>query len=303
MILLPAGIEPEEIWAALRAELGRRDFTVEEVSLTGVHKERAPVAVLSEALRIAWTPPDTPRTLGNLLATEQLPDVVLVEHLDEVSPRTCQDWVGFLSQWTQASQTRADRGAPSTALCMVVPAVAVLPQPPESSVYLAVHWWWGFPSALEMHMLCRSSSEQDGWEPAGRWREYVLPALTGGDVELATYLWDDLHTNMEGLLRRLCAFAAQRGWTAEMLRTLGAGEAIMTASRDYRRMQHVPPLEIRSLWAHGAIGWTLEYGIELHTAALAVLQRHEALQHRLWRGQTELLLPFIDQIRLALCIT
>jgi hypothetical protein len=301
LILLPAGIEPEEIWAVLQAELWRRDFTVAEVSLAGIPRERTPVAVLSEALRIAWTPPDTPRTLGNLLATEQLPDIVIVEHLDQVSPRTCQDWVVFLSQWTQACQTRADRGASSTALCMVVPAVTVLPQPPESSVYLAVHWWWGFPSALEMHMLCRSSSEQDGWDPVARWREYVLPAVTGGDVVLATYLWDDLHMGMEGLLGRLCAFAAQRGWTAEALRTWGAGEGMMSASRDYRRIQRLPPVEIRSLWAHGAIGWTLEYGIELHTAALAVLKRREELQHRLWRGQAELLLPCIDQIRLALC--
>ena len=97
LILLPAGIEPEEIWAALRAELWRRDFTVEEVSLAGVPRERAPVAVLSEALGINWTPPDTPRTLGNLLATEQLPDVVLVEHLDQVSPRNLSG-LGRLSE-------------------------------------------------------------------------------------------------------------------------------------------------------------------------------------------------------------
>jgi hypothetical protein len=281
---------------------------VAEVSLAGLSGARAPVAVLSEALGIDWRPPEIPRTLGNLLDMEPLPDVIFVEHLDNISPPICQDWVGFLRQWTQACQTRADRGAPSTALCMVVPACAVLPQPPESSVYLAVHWWWGFPTVLEMHMLCRSRSAQDGWDPAGRWREYVLPAVTGGDIDLAMYLWDELHTSedrhasMEGLLRRLCAFAAQRGWTADMLRTLGAGEAIMTASRDYRRVQHVPPLELRSLWAHGVIGWTLEYGLELHPAALAVLQRREALQHRLWRGQAELLLPFIDQIRLALCM-
>jgi hypothetical protein len=269
LLLLPVGIEPEEIWAALRGELWRRDFTVAEVSLASVSKDATPVAVLSEALGIAWSPPDTPRTLGNLLATEPLPDVVLVEHLDHVSASTCQEWVVFLSQWTQACQTRADRGASSTALCMVLPATAVLPQPPESSVYLAVHWWWGFPSALEMHMLCRSRSEQDAWDPVARWREYVLPA--------------------------------QRGWTTETLKAWGAGEGMMAASRDYRHAQRLPPIEIRSLWAYGALGWTLEYGLELHTAALAVLERREELRHRLWRGQAELLLPRLDQIRLALC--
>ena len=134
LLLLPVGIEPEEIWAALRAELWRRDFTVAEVSLAGVSKDRAPVAVLSEAIGIAWTPADTPRTLGNLLATEQLPDVVLVEHLDQVSAPTCQEWVVFLSQWTRACQTRADRGASSTALCMVVRRPPCCRSPPEQCV-------------------------------------------------------------------------------------------------------------------------------------------------------------------------
>ena len=88
--------------------------------------------------------------------------------------------------------------------------------------------------------------------PMARWREYVLPALTAGDVVLATYLWDDLHTSLEGLLKRPGAFAAQRGWTAETLRAWGAGEGMMAASRDYCRAALATrrdPLLV-GLWCH-----------------------------------------------------
>jgi len=55
------------------------------------------------------------------------------------------------------------------------------------------------------------------------------------------------------------------------------------------------------LWAHGAAQATVEYGIEPHPAVLFVLDRRSELQHRLWRGQAELLLPTLDGIRLDVC--
>lgn len=60
-------------------------------------------------------------------------------------------------------------------------------------------------------------------------------------------------------------------------------------------------MHLRTLWAHGALSWTLEFGLELHTAAMAVLGRDEEVKHRLWRGQAELLLPLIDHMRLMVC--
>ena len=301
LILLPVGVDPLEVSAALRAELWRRGFTFEEVLLSGLPKDRVPVSVLSEGLGISWDPPDTPRTIQNLMAIEQLPDLILLEDFDQLPDPACKNWIVFLRQWAQTCQTMADRGSPTTALCMVMPAVAILPEIPESSVYLAVHWWWGFPSALEMHMLCRLSNEHDSWDTMARWREYMLPALVGNDVPLASYLWNDLHVPLDILLSHLRSYAEQRDWKAEALRTWGAGGMAVASNRDQRLMQLFPPIDLRTLWAHGAIGWTLEYGLEVHAAVLALLGRREELQHRLWRGQAELLLPIIDQIRLALC--
>ncbi|HWQ14177.1 MAG TPA: hypothetical protein VNL77_15370 [Roseiflexaceae bacterium] len=62
-----------------------------------------------------------------------------------------------------------------------------------------------------------------------------------------------------------------------------------------------PPLSRLELWAHGIVGATPEYGIELHVAALAALGRTEEIRHRLWRAQARTLLPLIDHVRLQIC--
>jgi hypothetical protein len=136
--------------------------------VAGLRIVAMPYNDMQPALGISWDPPNTPRTIQNLMAIEQLPDLILLEDFDQLPDPACKNWIVFLRQWAQACQTMADRGFLTTALCMVMPAVAVLPEIPESSVYLAVHWWWGFPSALEMHLLCRSSNEHDGWDTTAR---------------------------------------------------------------------------------------------------------------------------------------
>ena len=302
LVLLPTGVDPVELKDVIRAELWRRDFELEEVSLAYLlnPRERLPVAALSEALGIGW-PSDTPRTLLNLMETEQLPDIILLDDLDQLPPATCKDWLAFLSQWAQHSQRRIDRGSSITALCVMGPATAILSHLPESSVHLAVHWWWGFPSALETRVLCRSSNEGDGWDTITRWREYVLPALSGNDVSLVDDLWDVFHKDVETLLKHLYTLAGQRGWEASTLQNWGVGKGSITSSSNSGSTPLSPPVDLRLLWAHGAVGWTLEYGIELHPVALAVLGRHDELRHRLWRGQAELLFPLVDRIRLEIC--
>jgi hypothetical protein len=301
LVLLPTGIDPAEVWSILRGELWRRDFGFEEISLPSLPENHVPAVALGAALRVRWPSPETPRTIANLIATENLPDVVQLEGLDQLPPPAREAWTTFLAQWAQANQTIADRGGDPTALCMVVPATAVLPKLPESGVYLAVHWWWGFPSALEMRLLCRLGNEVGGnRDTVAQWREHVLPALAGNDVSLVEHLWNDLALGESDLTTRLRSFAEQRGWNTTALQAWGTDELVATPGhhRDYPTL--VPPPPLRTLWAHGAVGWTAEYGVELHTAALAVLERDQELNHRLWRGQAELLLPLIDHVRLSI---
>lgn len=301
LALLPVGIDPVEIWSTLRTELWRRDFGFEEISLPDLPQDHVPVAALSKALGVNWASPETPRTIANLMTAKNLPDIVQLEGFGQLTDTTRRDWTMFLTQWRQVSQNMADRGHIPMALCMIAPAVAVLPRIPESGVHLAVHWWWGFPSALEMHLLCRQGSEGAPWDAAARWREHLLPALAGSDISLVEYLWDSLRLSLEGLAARLRSFAEQRGWAADALHEWGAEELAASPAQNRSSQLLSPPARFRALWARGALSWTTEYGLELHAAALAVLGRNEELGHRLWRGQAELLLPLIDHTRLTLC--
>jgi hypothetical protein len=301
VVLLPVGIDPADIWTALQAELWRRDLACETISLPDVPAGRAPVVTLGEALRIHWSPADTPRTIANLLGHGELPDIIQLEGLDQLSDAAREAWMDFLLQWVQACQHMVDHGRQPTVLCLVMPALPVLAHIPEGSVHLAVHWWWRLPSALEMRLLCRLGTPGQRWDARARWQEYVLPALAGSDLAVADHLWNDPYMDLRALLHRLQAFAAQRGWATETLRNWGAIELQSAGRYDHNAPRLAPPQLWRTLWAHGALGATIEYGQELHPAALAVLGRDEELQHRLWRGQSEILLPSIDQIRLHLC--
>ncbi|MGQ4808465.1 hypothetical protein NKDENANG_01848 [Candidatus Entotheonellaceae bacterium PAL068K] len=301
LVLLPAAIDPVEVWATLRDEILRRDFEFETVSLAKVSNERSPVAALSHIFEVHWPSPDLPRTVANLMALEQLPDAVLLEDFDQLPSTAREAWTTFLRDWSQASQSRADSGHSPTALCIVTPGGSVLCRIPANSMHFAVHWWWGFPSALEIRFLCRSSNSRESRKPIEHWREYVLPGLVGNDVSLAAYLWDHMQGDFESLLTHLRIFAERCNWKTGVLKEWDKGIREAVLNRAWNRGRPFPPSELRPLWAYGAVGWTLEYGLELHTAALAVLKQREGLRHRLWRGQAELLLPYVDHIRLGLC--
>ena len=302
LILLPVGVDLVELRDAVRSELWRRDFEVAEVSLASLPtpKERPLVASLGEALGIGWTS-DSPRTIPNLMDAVPLPDILLLEDLDQLCPEASETWTAFVEQWSHHCRRRIDRGSSTVALCVMGRASTVLPHLPESSVHLGVHWWWGFPSNLETRVLCRSNNEGGDWDIATRWREFVLPALSGNDVSLVEELWDVVNLDVAELLNRLQILAEQRGWKDVTLRKWGLGVDGVRSRSSQGFAAAGPPTNLRALWAQGVVGCTLEYGPELHSAALAVLECHDEIRHRVWRGQAELLFPFLDRIRLQIC--
>ena len=118
---------------------------------------------------------------------------------------------------------------------------------------------------------------------------------------LAEYLWEHLNNSFDELTKCLRSYGDALGWTPAALRQWGAEGLLINSSGNHNRRSLVPPARRRMLWAHGALSWTPEYGLELHPAALVMLGRREDLKHRLWRGQATLLLPLIDGVRLTLC--
>lgn len=301
LVLLPNRINSTEFVDALQAEIWRRDFEFEKISLANLANSQSPTSVttLSSELKIEWPSADTPHTIMNLMETRNLPEVILIEDIDQLPYEECGNWLSFLVQWAEHCQHRTNQGLQITAICVVAPAAAMLDHVPENKIYLVVHWWWGFPSSLEMRFLCRLTTPTDDWDIMTRWREYIVPALAGNDISLASDFMElDILGDIQTISKHLQTVAEQREWEIENLRTWGLKEDMSFLNTRYSL---APPRSLRTLWAHGVVDWTLEYGLELHVAVLVILGRQEELSHRLWRGQAELVLPLIDRTRLEIC--
>lgn len=299
LVLLPVGIDPGGVWSALESRLRREDCWAEAIWLTDLPCTAAPAPALGRALGVRWPSRSAPHSTDNLALSENQPGVVLLQGLEMLAPDRQQQWLSWLPDWARASQNAGDRGIPTAALAVLAPAPVALPHTLVGGPRLAVHWWWAFPSVLETRILCRIAGGDVELDRPGLWREHVLPSLASGNTVLAEDLWEDVFQDTEHILRRLRDIGRIYGWDARQLRAMDC-ESLPSAS-NVERSSPVPPSRWRQLWACGALGWTPEYGLELNAAALAVLGWKDQVIHRLWRGQAGLILPLIDQARLALC--
>jgi hypothetical protein len=301
IILLPSSISPDEVWLPLQTELWHRSFNRVKIWLPDIPEEYLPIAAIAEKLEINWEMAEAPITSLSLMSKNSLPDIIQLEGFDQLSNLARKNWLEFIKRWARASQTIADRGITPTAICLITPGILLISDVPPSDLYLTIYWWWKFPSILETRLLCRLVDGDDHYQSVSRWRGQILPAIAGNDLDLIEYLWDEYHLSTSELEQKLCEFARLRGWTSTMLQAWGSRDFGAVTSRHHAHLTRIPPIKWNTLWAHGALVGTPEYGIELHTAALAILGRTDEIKHRVWRGQAELLLPLIDHMRLILC--
>ena len=290
--LLPEGIDPSFLRSALWDGLAHWHLSIHEVPISP--GAQSPASALGQALGVDWGNKTAPRTVENLLKQAGLPEILFLDGFEELAEKDRVQWLRFMVQWAQVCQGRQSTDISSPALCLLVRASNVpYPYIDSTNVFLTIRPWWGIPTILEMRLLCRLASAQDT-TPLGRWREYIIPALSGSDLSLGDYLWDKIHRTSQNLVGALQDFACDRGWIKEELEALP----------DFQLSQNSGPLSSAHLyqaWARGLVHWTPEYGLECHSALLAMLGRQECLDHRLWRGQPGFLLPDIDKVRLALC--
>ena len=299
--LLPEGVDPSLLRSALWDDLGHSDLRIHEVFISQLDPQ-TPAAALAQALGVVWGASTTPRTVGNLLKQADLPEILFLDGFGELTEEDRDQWLQFVVQWAQVCQGRQSTGEDgskiSPALCLLTRASKV-PHPPSTNVYLYIGVWRGIPTTLEMRLLCRLASGQDT-APLSRWKEHTIPAIAGSDLDLGDYLWAQEYRTGAQLAHVLRVFAQERGcWDQAEMEAWPVHNLARDAT-SWLENWPVPP-DLYQAWARGMVHWTPEYGLECHSAVLALLNRQEALDHRLWRGQAGFLLPQIDETRLALC--
>lgn len=301
LIILPSQFTSIDIWSSLRARLSHNGFFFKEISLFDIEETKYPAVAIAELLGVDWNSATRQSSVTDMIASMGHFDILQLYGFEKLSASRQEDWITFLTSWARDAHTIANTGRVPVAICIITSAESILPCVPESDLYLAIHWWWSFPSALETHLLCRLSNTTNDWNAAAQWREELLPTIVGNDISLIEYLWDKAHLDVEILMTNLCCFANERNWDRETLKSWGVEEFIVNPNHSLKSLTTSPPKKWQDLWAHGAVSWTPEYGLELHISALAILGRKNEIVHRLWRGQSRLLLPLIDQVRLTLC--
>lgn len=301
VILVPVTVSPGWVWSLLDAELWRRQFIVELLDLADLADGGTPVETLGKGLHIKW-PTNRVRDVASLMLSENLPDVIVLEGIEALEPAQRDAWLNFIARWAQIGQNLVGRSSPAPVLCTILQPALLPFDTLESNVLLGIHWWWGLPSVLELKLLCRLAQRADLSDGSdARWLEYLLPGLVSNDLVLFERLWNAHVTQTEQLMAHIRDLGQERGWTRDNLRQWGAAQLTNANSRRNDPLSPTPPKALRFLWAYGAVQATEEYGIELHPTALHVLGRQSELEHRLWRGQAELLLPMLDGIRLDVC--
>ena len=302
VIVLPDGVDVELLRSALWNAQG--DLYFEGIFLSQLDGAE-PAAAVERTLALGMGASAAP-TVEHLVNRAGLPDVLFLDDFDELAEGARAQWLRFMMQWADVCHGRrfAHRGESEVppVLCLVAHA-AMVPHAIALSdltrVLLAVQVWWGLPTTLEMRLLCRLAFSHDG-SSLNRWQEYMIPSIAGPDLCLTNYmLAQEYHTGAE-LTEILRRFAVEKNWSDEELED--AWRHGSTWDESYGVQGRLWTYPFFQAWTRGMLYWTPEYGLECHSAVLALLDRIEIVEHRVWRGQAQLMLPQIDEVRLALCV-
>ena len=294
IVLLPNNLSREMVGRLIRNRLNLiASFTLRE--LTGPPR-REPLTDSSEAMNASWPPDRTRRTTRNLLSLADLPDLLYVHRIGF-------GWAQFIEEWARERLSLRSCGQAGTpSMCVIAKLRDFEFGLPEPGPGLTYCWWWGFPSALEVRLACRIASITNGdSRETSTWREFVLPGLVSSDVQLAEGIWQEVIGDQSAIVRGLVNYWDSLDEPASAdglydLLDLIKGET----GTAYTIGQEVPG-SLRSIWAGGGLVYTPEYGLELHPAFLAHTNHTVEVQKMVWRGQAELLLPLVNEIRLRIC--
>ena len=177
IVLLPDNLSREMAGRLIRNAIVFQGFSVSSLFEAG---ETSPAIASARAMNVSWPTSRTLRNVENLLKCENLPAVFYVERIGDR-----RQWVEFVEGWARTYYDLRSSGKQAVpVICVVAKLRDFNYALPTLEHGLSFHWWWGFPSALEMRLACRITSGRYGEvdAEASAWREYVIPGLTSGDV-------------------------------------------------------------------------------------------------------------------------
>ena len=299
LALIPDIVSREMVRRLILNRLDALNLDTRELSSPGTGR---PATAVAEALNVSWQSPSAPRSVANLMRCEGMPSVVYAHRVPSDNAEQRAEWREFIEDWADENGKLADEGRPGPGLCIVAKLRDFDFSPPKPQAGLSTIWWWGMSSELETRLACRVADlEYDDGHALGVWREHVIPSLAAGDPQLAERLWERASEPLNAVISVLSEYADETGLNDCEDNIMDAIRLIGEDARDCGAGEE-PPASLRNLWASGGLALIQERGAEIHPALLARRGRRVDIANMLWRGQAEMLLPTLNEIRMKICL-
>lgn len=224
---------------------------------------------------------------------DELPDAIIIYGIDTFSSERVLEWLIVLNRWANASAVAGSRH--SLILCLPCNLIGAH-KFPDADIRLKYKTLAGFPSSLEMRMLCRQGATD--LNAACLWREYILSSLAGNDLETIKLLWDVVYQSAGEIKQQLITHSLVKSVSDEELSFLE--ENWVPYERGLSLLSS-PGERNYNLLSSAFTMYTVEFGEEIHAALLAKINFDDEFIHRIWRGQAALLLPMVDEYRRKIC--
>lgn len=290
--LLPLADLEDPLLEVVSEESARWGLTRSEVDLLDrPASPRSPLRQLVDRLgldhgnKLDWK-------LADVVQASSVPDITILRNLADLAANEQEQWCQFAAQWS-----RTAHGTSSTS-ALLIPATQELKGRVELDVRLQVRRFWQYVSEAELRLLALPRIGTQRVDTL--WGEFVYASVAAGDPFLLDALVDALPGDLPSLQSTLEAYGESCGWTRSSLIQANAERLCDLPYAARIRSRADVPSEFHALWHMGAVVASHENGLELHSAAAALLGRNDTVQHRIWRGQVQHLLPMLDSVRQAI---
>jgi len=243
--------------------------------------------------------------INYLIRNEDLPQILIIDGINGLAQEQFDIWKRFIDEWTQ--MTRMESESTSFLKTLFVP-MHYLEQVNtiHEDVYLRVHYYWAWYGSNEINMIAHHYAYELGFEPdVLGWAESVIVEIAGSDLDLMEYLFCGLEgkdKSVAMVIESLSQYGKEeKAWTIQTLADIdNITKGKMSSFRWEERIAKPSP-RLGRLWAEGIIASSNKDEIAVNSAALALKGYLDPIYHRIWRGQSRVLLPMLDMERMDLC--
>lgn len=228
-----------------------------------------------------------------LLEHENWPDVLIISGLEGLEGETFNRWVRFLKKWSQLTNSTTINAAKKIFLVTLNkwPGQEMIP---KEDLKIKLEYFYNVISQVDKKFLVEANYSNEATNDH-YWTNSVLVEITLDDPFLLNNLIENKAGDEQSIMTELLAYGERLGWgeDKELIHKLH----LIFMERDYDKFNIGSFQELIHFWTKGFICYTGERGLEIHSAALAIIQEEGSIRRRIWRGQLSLFYQTLDNIR------